>query len=142
VSIADAFLEGPFSQSPWRHERGVLLDMGPHVIDLLDAALGPVVDVDARASGGLVQLGLGHEGGALSTVVLSSVVPGGRRRTAELFGPSGTLAVDLNEIDPGLFATIRAELAEVVRTGSPHPCDVFRGLAVQEVVARAEALLA
>jgi predicted dehydrogenase len=141
VSIADAFLEGPFSHSPWRQERGVLLDMGPHVVDLLDAALGPVVDVGARASGRLVQLTLGHEGGALSTAVLSSDVPGGRQRTIELFGPSGTLGLDLTGQDPGLFATVRAELAEVVRTGGPHPCDVFRGLAVQEVVARAEASL-
>jgi predicted dehydrogenase len=142
VNIGGGFLEGPFSSSPWRHQRGALLDIGPHAVDLLDAALGPVADVAVRESGGLVHLVLGHEGGAVSTSLLSSVVPGGRHRSVELFGPSGTLRLDLGEQDPGLFATVRSELARVVRSGGPHPCDVHRGLAVQEVVAAAEAQLA
>ncbi|MCU1378480.1 MAG: putative oxidoreductase protein [Acidimicrobiales bacterium] len=142
VNIGGGFLEGPYSQSPWRHERGILLDVGPHAVDLLDAALGPVVDVDARASGGLVQLTLGHQGGILSTSILTGLVPGGRQRTVDLYGPAGTLRLDLMEQDDHLFATIRSEFAEVVRTGGPHPCDVHRGLEVQEIVAAAEARLA
>ena len=34
--------------TPWRLERGALLDVGPHMIDLLDAALGPVTGVRAH----------------------------------------------------------------------------------------------
>ncbi|CAM5566871.1 Gfo/Idh/MocA family oxidoreductase OS=Streptomyces tendae OX=1932 GN=GUR47_23025 PE=4 SV=1 [Streptomyces tendae] len=36
-----AFLGGEFATG-WRLEHGALLDLGPHLLDLLDAAVGPV----------------------------------------------------------------------------------------------------
>ncbi len=61
--VSGALRGGPFA-TPWRLDRGPLLDLGPHVVDLLDAALGPVVAV--RAHGDLhrwVGLLLDHRGG-------------------------------------------------------------------------------
>ena len=39
--LSGAFLRGPYATS-WRRERGALHDLGPHALDLLDAALGPI----------------------------------------------------------------------------------------------------
>lgn len=43
--LSGALLDGMYHESRWRHEEGALADVGPHVIDLLDAALGPVTEV-------------------------------------------------------------------------------------------------
>src|SRR5215203_3514722 len=64
--ISGALLGGIFA-TPWRLDRGALLDLGPHVIDLLDAALGTVVEVRAHgASRGWLGLLLEHDGGRVS----------------------------------------------------------------------------
>lgn len=39
-----AFLGGDFATT-WRQEHGALLDLGPHLLDLLDAAVGPIASV-------------------------------------------------------------------------------------------------
>ena len=41
---------GKYAGSAWRQRHGAILDIGPHVFDLLDAALGPIVDVRAAAA--------------------------------------------------------------------------------------------
>lgn len=144
--ISGAFLSGPFAASPWRQRRGTLLDVGPHAVDLVTAALGPAVDVWAHASaGGWVGLALGHEGGAVSEVSLCSTtdLPGGGRSGAEVFGPAGVLEIDTRAVSrTEAFATVRAEFAAVARTGAAHPCDVRRGLELQAVIERAERRLA
>jgi predicted dehydrogenase len=141
-NISGGFLEGPFSQSPWRHERGALLDLGPHVLDLLTCALGPVEDIGASATRGFVRLSLRHRSGALSTSTLSAVVPGATAgQRLRLFGPGGVLEADLS-VDMGVFATVRAEFAASVRSGEPHACDVHRGLELQALLHRAEQALA
>ena len=43
--ISGAFLPGSPFASGWRAERGALLDVGPHIIDLAVEALGPVASV-------------------------------------------------------------------------------------------------
>ena len=48
--VSPAFLAGPFSSSPWRHEHGALLDVGPHAVDLATAVLGPVGAISSRRS--------------------------------------------------------------------------------------------
>ncbi len=68
--------DNPYGQAVWRQERGALWDTGPHALSLLGVALGPVVDVLARAGqGDLVHLVVTHESGATSTVTLSQFVP-------------------------------------------------------------------
>jgi predicted dehydrogenase len=136
-------LEGPFA-TPWRLERGPLLDLGPHVIDLLDAALGRVVRV--RAAGGLldlVNLLLDHEDGSTSQASLcaSARVPA-NIADVELYGPDGALEFDCAvAVDTNTFATLRREFVTAVRSGEPHPVDVHRGLHLQEVIAAAESEL-
>lgn len=61
-----AFLGGAFS-TPWRLEHGALLDIGPHALDLLDAAVGRIVRV--RGAGDprrWIELTCEHENGAVS----------------------------------------------------------------------------
>ncbi|HET6794379.1 MAG TPA: Gfo/Idh/MocA family oxidoreductase, partial [Acidimicrobiales bacterium] len=47
VAISGAVVEGGPFATPWRLAHGALLDVGPHVVDLLDAALGPITDITA-----------------------------------------------------------------------------------------------
>ena len=142
--LSGAFLGGPFAQSPWRRDRGSLLDVGPHVVDLLDAALGPVVE--ARASGdrhGWITVGLTHEGGRHSDVSITchaAIQPS--RTEVELFGPGGSLCVDGRLGDRNVaWSNLRADFAAVAR-GACHPLDAQRGLHLQRVIAEAEAQLA
>jgi predicted dehydrogenase len=139
--VSDAFLGGPFAHG-WRLERGALLDVGPHAVDLLDAALGPVVAV--RAAGdrhGAVHLLLEHERGATSSVTLCCRVGIEPSRTeAEVFGPGGLLAVDVRAaIGPGTFAEVaRAFAAAAADPAAPNPLDAGRGLHLQRVLAEAD----
>jgi predicted dehydrogenase len=143
--LSGAFLGGPFATG-WRLERGALLDVGPHAVDLLDAALGPVTEV--RAVGdrhGYVALTLEHEGGAVSDVSLCcrvAIEPG--RTETELYGPKGMLAVDVRAaIGPETFAQIPVALAAAAADpGAPNPLDAARGLHLQRIIAEAERQLA
>lgn len=138
--VSGALLGGVFA-TPWRLERGPLMDLGPHVIDLLDAALGSVTDVHACGDLlGWVSLQLTHEGGAVSTAELcatSALQP--HRSSVELYGASGVVEIDCaTAVGPEAFATVAAELAAMVRTGAPHPLDVRRGLHLQMILDQAE----
>ena len=144
--VSNALLEGAFAGSPWRREHGALLDIGPHALDLVDAALGPIVDVAARRSydGGWVGLLLGHEGGAVSEVSLSAhsgVEPA--QFTAEVFGRGGGVQVDAMSAVADSWeettAGVRSTLVHQARHPSTHELDVHRGLHLQEVVAQAVA---
>ena len=72
-----ALLGGPFSKSPWRHERGPLDDIGPHAFDLLDATLGTITDVVAanESEHGVWQIVFRHEGGATSVATMTMALP-------------------------------------------------------------------
>jgi predicted dehydrogenase len=138
--VSGALLGGMFA-TPWRLERGPLLDLGPHVIDLLDACLGTVTRV--RAHGDLrswVGLLLDHEGGAVSEVSLCATCGLQPHRSGvELYTSDGSLDLDCaTAVGPEAFATLAAELAEVVRTGTRHPLDVHRGLHLQRIIDDAE----
>lgn len=141
--VSGALLGGPFA-TPWRLERGPLLDLGPHVVDLLDAAAGPVVSVHAAGELlGLVHLTLEHENGVTSVASMcasSALQPS--RSTVELYGPSGVLEIDLGTaVGPASFAVLAEELAAMVRTGARHPLDAQRGLHLQRILEQAEAQL-
>ena len=141
--VSGAFLGGMFA-TPWRLERGPLLDLGPHVIDLLDASLGAVTGVHAHGDLlGWVGLLLEHEGGAVSEASLcatSGLQP--HRSGVEVYGATGALDIDCaSAVGPDAFATLAEELATMVRTGEGHPLDVRRGLHLQRILADAEAQL-
>jgi len=146
--LSGALLGGWFS-TPWRLERGALPDLGPHMIDLLDAALGTVTGVRAHGDSlRWVGLLLEHHGGACSEVSLSgSVCPDARRAGADVFSAEEAATIDTAaSVGPDTFATLRAEFAEVARAGASHPLartlGVERGLHLQRVLADAESQLA
>jgi predicted dehydrogenase len=133
---------GPFA-TPWRLEDGALLDLGPHVVDVLDAALGPVVDVQARGDRhGVVALLLEHDTGLASTATLAATAaPGTRRMVVELHRADGIDTVDAAAaVGPSVFATVVDDLVAAV-AGERRAPDVHRGLHVQRIVAAADAQL-
>lgn len=138
--VTGGFLGGPFA-TPWRLESGPLLDLGPHVLDLLDAALGPIVAVRAHGDRqGWVGLLCDHESGASSEASLcATVAVEPSRGGVEVYGRGGVADVDcVAGVGLDAFATMRAELARSVRSGEPHPLDVQRGLHLQRLLGAAE----
>jgi predicted dehydrogenase len=142
--VTGGLLGGAFA-TPWRIEHGPLLDLGPHVVDLLDAALGPVESV--RATGdlhGWVGLLLGHAGGRASEVSLCATTPVDPPRSGvELYSTAGHLAVDTGTVfSDATIDRIVDEFADAVASGTPHPLDVHRGVHLQRVLAAAVTELA
>ena len=140
--VSSVLSGGPFA-TPWRLERGALLDLGPHIVDLLDASLGRVVSV--RAHGDplrWVGLLLEHETGAVSEASLSMAgrgdVPPAR---IEVFGDHGNETLDWSLLGDDAFTRMIAEFAHTVRTGTPHPLDAAHGLHIQQILAQAETQL-
>lgn len=144
--LSGALLGGPFAASPWRREGGALADVGPHVLDLLDAALGAVTGVALARREEPTDtwtLALTHAGGATSSATLSlrtPVTPSVLR--VAVHGPGGH-AVLTSRATPATdcYAVLLDELAEVVRTGADHPLDVRRGAHLQAVAEQVHAAL-
>jgi predicted dehydrogenase len=135
-----AFLGGALATG-WRLDRGALYDLGPHLLDLADAALGPVEDVRATGdSRRWIELTCTHRGGAVSQLSLSGAVGlPSSRAGIDLFGPAGALGLDFGPVDHReCWPVLRAEFAAAVRSGVPHELDVRRGLMLQELLARAD----
>lgn len=141
--VSSALLGGPFA-TPWRLERGALLDLGPHVVDLLDACLGDVVGVSAHGSStGWCGLLLEHAGGAVSEASMCAVAGGSDSSSGvQIYGREGSAVIECSSaVGPDAFAVLRSEFAEAVRSGRPHALDVHHGLRLQRVLAEAEAQL-
>ena len=135
--LTDGFLGGMFA-TPLRLERGPLFDLGPHVVDLLDAALGPVVGIrahgDPRRWVGLL---LDHGGGAVSEASLTGHSPvDGPRAGIEVHTADGVHEVDTAGFDPAVLTTVVDEFVATAG-GRPHPLDVTRGLHLQRLLCRA-----
>ncbi|MFF7608031.1 Gfo/Idh/MocA family oxidoreductase [Streptomyces parvulus] len=133
-----AFLGGEFATG-WRLEHGALLDLGPHLLDLLDASVGPITSI--RATGDprrWTELTCTHENGAVSQASLSGsvAVPHALTRV-ELFGPDQPLVYDTAGIDhEECWPILRHDFATAVRTGTPTPVDARRGLYLQRLLDR------
>lgn len=138
--LSGGLLAGPFT-TPWRLRHGALLDVGPHIVDVLDAALGTVVGIRAHGDPHRwVGLLLEHEGGLVSEVSLSShtaVVP--PRTGVQIYTAAGAHDLDTSgALTPETGATIAAELADTA-AGTPHPIDVHHGLHLQRLIDQATA---
>lgn len=145
--VSGALLSGEFVDSAWRHDRGALWDVGPHAVDLLDAALGTVTEVRAAARGpvDLVHLLLEHESGAVSQTTLSLHVPvEPSLGELTLLGDGGGLSFSLRGLSAlDAYGVLVGELAGQVRGDDVRPaCDVDRGLHIQRILARAAELIA
>ena len=138
------FLGGPFAGG-WRQTHGVLFDLGPHLLDLLDAAAGPIAEI--RATGDpqrWVELTGRHGNGRVSQATLSGHIGLSRPlTTVDLFGPDGTLHYDTDGMDHDeCWPIVRREFAAAVRSGRPHELDVHRGLTIQRLIERCRIHLA
>ncbi|MEO3807542.1 Gfo/Idh/MocA family oxidoreductase [Sphaerisporangium sp. B11E5] len=134
-----AFLSGEFA-TPWRLRQGALLDLGPHLLDLLDTAIAPITAI--RATGDprhWVELTCEHETGAVSQASLSGTVKLPRTRTRiELHGPAGELVYDTAGVDHDeAWPVLRAEFASAVRSGIPGDLNATRGLRLQQLITAA-----
>ena len=134
----------PFN-TPWRHDKGGLWDLGPHVVSLLWASLGPVLRVTADAGAGdLTHLVLHHEGGATSTATVTVGAPEAAEGfSGYLWGQAGRTPLPGEAVRPvEPLLTALADLAASAATGKPHECDVAFGREVVRVLADAEKQLA
>jgi predicted dehydrogenase len=137
--LTGALLSGPYADSPWRHERGALDDIGPHVFDLLDAALGEITDVVAayRSKTGLWQLILEHAGGASSTASMSMTMPV-QPAFADftIYGEHGARTLSNRDTSAqDCYTALLDDFVAMVDSGTTeHPVDVRRGLRIQRVL--------
>ena len=125
---------------PWRAEMAVLLNLGPHLVDLLDAALGRVGQVRARDDPrGWVGMQLEHSAGRFSEVTLTAAPEAETARAdVEVFGSGGEAAIEC-EAAAGHDAveTMISEFVQAADADRSHELDVNRGLHVQRIVEEA-----
>lgn len=136
--FSGTLLDAKYESSRWRHAGGALADIGPHVFDLLDAALGPVTGVEqARFTApGLWHVMLGHEGGRLSTATLSMHTPTMPAVTDfAVHGPGGYLPFNASGDAAERYATLLDDFVDLIgQHTAEHSLDVRRGLHVQRVL--------
>jgi predicted dehydrogenase len=143
ASLSGALLEDSPFATPWRRRHGALLDVGPHLFDLVEAAVGPIEELSGRGDPlRWVSLTCRHAGGQVSEISMSLTLP-----LAEtvfecvLYGPSGALAYHRPPDQPTALAeleaaaaTLRREFAAAVTSGTSPTLDVNRGLRLQRLI--------
>jgi predicted dehydrogenase len=138
-------LGSPFN-TPWRREKGALWDLGPHLVGMLWACLGPVTSVTAvPGQGDLTHLVLGHEGGASSTVTTALDAPeAASGYNLFVWGAAGRSVMPATPPDPEDALRVAAVelIASANAEGVAHPCDVSFGRDIVRVLAEAETQLA
>ena len=136
--------DSPFN-TPWRQEKGALWDLGPHLVGMLWACLGPVTSVAAVAGqGDVTHLVLGHEGGASSTTTMALDAPeAASGYNLFVWGAAGRSVMPATPPDPEESLRVAAaELIAAANSGrADHPCDAGFGRDIVRVLAEAEARL-
>jgi predicted dehydrogenase len=137
--LSGALLDGKYAGSPWRQHEGAILDIGPHIFDLLDAALGSIVEVGAAryTEPDLWQVISVHDSGATSTATFSMRLPiDPSVLEFDVYGSAGRVVLTSRRTPADqCFATLLDELAAMIRAGvTTHGCDVRRGLHLQWVI--------
>jgi predicted dehydrogenase len=140
--ISGAFLGGPFAYG-WRLERGAVLDVGPHLFDLLEAGLGEIVDVDATGEAlGWVSMICTHASGLNSSASLCCSAAVESRTEVEVFGRKGSAVFDgRQKLDYGLWAENLRNSFVAVAAGGAHHANVDRALRFQHLIAKVESQL-
>jgi predicted dehydrogenase len=127
--------------SPWRHEKGGLWDVGPHVLSLLIACLGPVDAVTAVAGAAdVTHLVLRHAGAtSTATLTLSAPEPAAEA-SVSLWGEPGTSILPKSEAGP--VTSLRTALTELLTNANErhpdHPCDVRLGRDIVRILDEAQ----
>jgi predicted dehydrogenase len=134
----------PFN-TPWRREKGALWDLGPHLVGMLWACLGPVTEVTAVAGRpDVTHLVLRHESGVTSTVTTTLNAPeAATGLTVFVWGAAGRSLMPVELVDP--VAALRTAAAELIAGAAAgrvaHPCDARFGRDVTRVLAEAQSQL-
>jgi predicted dehydrogenase len=136
--------DNPFN-TPWRREKGALWDLGPHLVGMMWACLGPVTEVTAVAGkADVTHLVLRHDTGVTSTVTSTQSAPEAAAGvTVFVWGAAGRSVMPVDLVDPvAALRTAAAELIAVAEAGATaHPCDVRFGREITRVLAAAQAQL-
>jgi predicted dehydrogenase len=136
--VSGAALEGSPFATPWRQQDNALLDLGPHVLDLLEAAGGAAEVLTAASRGGCVTATLAHESGAVSQVLLSITTPnssGRLRMTAVTDRGQTELADPAVQPRAEVHRAITDRFAAAVTAGAADPAlDVHRGVRLQRLL--------
>ena len=126
----------------WRRARGVLRDQAADLLDLLEAALGPIAGLHARGQprGGWVGLLIDHQVGRFSEAsIFTGRLHGPDVAVVEVNGPRGTAEVEaLGGLGPEAYERMVAEFARSVTGAQPHRFDIRHGLHLQRLVEAAE----
>lgn len=139
------FLEGGFldTGSPagkpskgWRDDFGALYDLGPHLLDLMELAAGPIQAIRAEGSKEYVTVTTFHSDGATGQASLSgSVRLPQARTTLGVYSAAGSLDYTTEGMDHAeCWPALRREFADAVRLGTAVTVDVERALHVQALV--------
>jgi len=136
--------DNPFN-TPWRHEKGGLWDLGPHALAALWRTVGPVTGIRAAVrEDHTTHLVLEHPGGRTSSCTMTLQAPD----AADGFGTvvwdaAGRQELPVDDVDSVTsFTTAYEELAALITSGTrAHECDVRFGADVVRVLARAEELM-
>lgn len=142
--LASAFAEGSPFDTPWRHEKGALWDVGPHILAALTDGVGPVSDVLAagRGAGDLIHVVVRHEAGATSTFTATLTAPREvARQQLRVWGDHKVVEMPhANQPAAQSFAVAVVELIDSAMTGRPHRLDAAFGRDLVRLLARAEEL--
>jgi predicted dehydrogenase len=140
--LTGSFLPGNPFATPWRLEQGPLADLGPHALDLVEHAVGPISRVDAASqTADWTSVICRHIAGAISTISLSGTIASPTPHfDIELFGSESHLRLspDLVNMERN-FAELRHAFAACAR----HPSiaaeigvpDVHRAVRLVELLA-------
>jgi predicted dehydrogenase len=132
----------PYADSAWRREAGAAVwDIGPHVVAILIAVLGRVVEVRAeRVDNRVHRFTTTHASGATADVSLSiHAEPSAARNDYRFEDGDASITLPDPAFDrPAIYAIAAGELVRnVADRSSPHRCDAAFGA---EVVAVLEAV--
>jgi predicted dehydrogenase len=137
--VGGGALNGSPFATPWRQAaRAVLFDLGPHTLDLAEAAAGPIVELRGAEAGGVVTITTRHDGGATGHVAISGTTPNAAGPLeAEAITDSGrVLLADPTPYQPGeVQRVIAEEFARTVQGEIDQPVDVHRGVHLQRLIA-------
>jgi predicted dehydrogenase len=139
-------LDGSPFATPWRRGAGaVLLDLGPHTLDLLEAAAGPVTELRAAEAGGVLTVTTVHGSGASGHIAISVTTPGAAgRMEAEAVTDAGLVVLaDPTPYQPdAVQRVITDEFARAARGEFRQSLDVHHGVHLQRLLAAVAASIA
>jgi hypothetical protein len=124
---------------------GALWDLGPHLVGMLWACLGPITEVTAVAGkADVTHLVLRHSSGVTSTLTTTLTAPEAAAGvTLFVWGEAGRSLMPAELVDSvAALRTAAAELVAGAEVGRvTHACDVRFGRDVTKVLAEAETQL-